>query len=76
MKYYLIEIADGDNKITAKGVYEYNTKNEAMANFHKKLGTAMGSELYTSELIMVVSEDGNLIAIEKYVAEPKEVTEE
>ena len=76
MKYYLIEIADGDNKIKCKGVYEYNTKNEAMANFHKKLGTAMGSELYTSELIMVVSSDGNLIAIEKYVAEVKEVTEE
>lgn len=66
MKYYVIEIATGDAKIQGKGIYEYATENEAVASFHSKLGTAMKSELYTSELIMVVDSDGKVLKREKY----------
>lgn len=66
MKYYVIEIATGDEKIKGKGIYEYATETEAVASFHSKLGTAMKSAMYESELIMVVDSDGKVIKREKY----------
>ena len=66
MKYYVIEIATGDEKIKGKGIYEYATEVEAVASFHSKLGTAMKSALYESELIMVIDSDGKVIKREKY----------
>lgn len=53
MKYFLIEISEGENAIKGKAIYEYPTLDAAVASFHKKLGTAMASELYESELVMV-----------------------
>ena len=56
MKYYLIEISNYTNGASeARAVYAYDSKDEAVANFHKKLGGAMGNENYKSELIMVIS---------------------
>lgn len=69
MKYYVLEIAEGDSKISGKGVYEYATLNEAKASFHKKLGTAMASALYTSDLVMVIDSNGGIYASEKYIAD-------
>lgn len=69
IKYYVLEIAEGDSKIAGKGVYEYATANEAKASFHKKLGVAMSSELYTSDLVMVINSEGGILASEKYVRE-------
>lgn len=66
MKFYLIEIAEGDAKIAGKGIYEYSTYLDAIANFHSKLGVAMKSELYTSDLIMVVDSNGDVRASEKF----------
>ena len=71
MKYYVVEIAEGDSKISGKGVYEYATLNEAKASFHKKLGTAMASALYTSDLVMVIDSNGGIHASEKYAADVK-----
>ncbi|MBQ0112710.1 MAG: hypothetical protein KBT03_06245 [Bacteroidales bacterium] len=80
MKYYVIEIADGDEKIKGKGIYEYDSKNKALASYHKKLGTAMDSDLYTKEQIFVVDEFNNVLEQEyftKSVAEqPTEETAE
>lgn len=75
MKFYLIEISEGDQKIEGKAIYEYATLNEAVANFHSKLGAAMKSNLFTSELVMVINSDGGIHKSEKYVAEVAEVTE-
>lgn len=66
MKYYLVEISEGDAKIKGKSIYEYDTKNEAIATFHSKLGTAMKSDLYTRELVMVIDSFGNVIKKEVY----------
>lgn len=66
MKYYVIEIATGDIKITGKGIYEYNSETEAVASFHSKLGTAMKSDLYETELILVIDSDGKVIKREKH----------
>lgn len=76
--FYVLEISNGDSKIKGKGVYEYATLNEAIGAFHKRLGTAMGSDLYTDDLVMVIGADGAVYRSEKYIATPAEteVTEE
>lgn len=68
MKYYVIEISEGDAKIAGKGIYEYATEKEAVASFHRKLGTAMTSDLYTSDLLMVIDDAGKVLKREKFVA--------
>lgn len=72
MKFYLIEISEGEQSITGKAIYEYATLNEAVANFHSKLGSAMKSNLFTSELVMVINSDGGIHKSEKYVADVAE----
>lgn len=66
--FYLIEIAHGDTKIEGKGIYTYSTEREAIANFHSKLGTAMKSDLYTSEVLVVIDQLGNVKKQEYYTA--------
>lgn len=68
MNYYLIEIAEGDSSIAGKAIYGYETLEEAKANFHIKLGNAMKSNLYTSELVMVINANGGIHCSEKYIA--------
>ena len=72
MKYYVIEIAEGDSKIAGKGIYEYATRNEALASFHSKLGVAMKSDLYTREQILVLNSANGIEASEEYVAATSE----
>lgn len=72
MKFYLIEIATGDEKIAGKAVYEYATLNEAVANFHSKLGSAMKSDLYESELVMVINSEGGVHKSEKFIKDEAE----
>jgi hypothetical protein len=67
--YYVIQISTGDAKIAGKSIYEYDTEKTAVAAFHKKLGTAMDSELYTSSIVMVIDESGFPIQSECYRAE-------
>lgn len=69
MKFYLIEISEGDAKIAGKAIYEYETRSEAIANFHTKLGSAMSSELYASEQVIVINSENGIEAEEKYVTE-------
>lgn len=74
-KYYVIEISVGSTSIAGKGIYEYATVEEAVALFHKKLGTAMSSALYESDLVMVVDDNGAVIRSEKYIKPQPETTE-
>ena len=62
--YYLIEITTTDT--TAKAIYSYNTKNEALANFHSKLGSWMKNASCNAELVMVIDEYGAVYASERY----------
>lgn len=66
MKYYLLEIATGDAKIAGKAVYEYDSEKDVVASFHSKMGTAMKSDLYDSELVMAIDENGVIVKREKY----------
>lgn len=66
--FFVIEIADGDEKIKGKGIYAYEEEKQAIASFHSKLGTAMKSELYISDLVMVIDASGKVLKREKYNA--------
>lgn len=76
VKFYVIEISDGDSKIKGKAIYEYDNKNSAIATFHRKLGTAMSSELYTAEQILVINSNNVIIACEKYISNAQSSIEE
>lgn len=76
MKYYVIEIATGDAKISGKSIYEYDTEKEAVATFHSKLGVAMKSSLYESDLVMVVNKFGYIVCREYYSVNNDEPTDE
>lgn len=65
-KIYLIEIAEGDDKIAGKAIYEYASVDDAVAAFHGKLGNAMRSDLFKSELVTVIDSNGLLIRCEKW----------
>lgn len=64
--FYVIEIATGDSAIAGKGIYEYATEKEAVATFHSKMGTAMKSDLYATELLLVIDDRGTVLKREKY----------
>lgn len=66
--YFLIEIAEGDSKVAGYAVYGYDTEKEAVAVFHQKLASAMKSELFTSELLIVTDAEGKVLKREKYTA--------
>lgn len=68
--YYLIEISTGDAKIAGQAIYSYKSEREAIASFHSKLGTAMKSDLYETEIVMLIDDDAQLIKREKYVKDP------
>lgn len=73
MKFYLIEITTyEDSTPLAKGIYEYNTKNEAVANFHTKLGGAMKNANYASEQLIVVGDNNEIIESALYVKEAED----
>lgn len=65
--FYLVEVSTGDTKITAKAIYTFATETEAIANFHSKLGAAMKSDLFDTELCIVIDENGTVIKREKYI---------
>lgn len=71
MKYYLIEIAEGDSKIAGKGMYEYDNREMAIANFHSKMGVAMKSDLYTREQLLVIDDGNSIIKSEIFIREVK-----
>lgn len=58
MKYYVLEISEGDAKIAGKGVYEFEDVDKAEAFYHQKIATAMNSELYSKHICIVVNDEG------------------
>lgn len=67
MKYFLIEIAEGDSKIAGYAVYKYETRNEAIAAFHQKMASAMKSELFTKEQLLVIDDGNSVIKSEIFI---------
>lgn len=73
--YYLMEVTTYvDETPKSKGLYEYEDEISALAKFHQKLGGAMANENYATELVLVVAENGVVIATEYFErpAEPEE----
>lgn len=65
--FYLIELVTYNNGTAdSKGIYNYDTEELAIANFHSKLGGAMKNATYESELLVVMNDDGGIIRDEKW----------
>lgn len=68
MKYYLFEATSyNSGEKDSIGVYTYDNPEEAVANFHSKMGVAMKNQTYASELLVVLNSDGLICKIEKFV---------
>lgn len=68
--FYVLEIttteqADGKAK-TEKGVYSFDTKEKAVASFHKRIGAWSDKDETISELCLVIGDDGAVYRSEKY----------
>lgn len=68
--FYVVEVSTGDAQIAGKAVYQYNTLDEAVGTFHSKLGSAMKSALYETELVLVIEDNGSVNRSEKYIKTP------
>lgn len=65
--FYVVEISTGDAQIAGKSVYQYDTIEAAVATFHSKLGAAMKSPLFETELCLVIEDNGSVNRSEKYI---------
>lgn len=72
--FYVLEVTTTDK--VSKAVYQYDTLNEAKANFHSKLGSQMKSAACLAELVMVIDEYGAVYASERYTKPAEPETEE
>lgn len=62
--YYLIEITTyNDSTPTGKAIYGYETHDEALAAYFGKMRGAIINANYTSELCMIINEQG---AVQRY----------
>lgn len=77
-KYYVIEISvmKEDPTKDTKSIYTYDNVNTAIGTFHSKLGSAMKSDAFLSELVMVIDDNGAVIKSEKYEVPQPEPTPE
>lgn len=79
-KYYLIEITKYvDNTPDSKAIYSYDTENDAIASFHKKMGGARTNVNYAFELTLVINEYGVPIRTETFeraINDLENITEE
>ena len=64
--FFVFEASTGDAAIAGNAVYSYSTFDEAVATFHSKMGTAMKSLMYTTELLVVMDDNGAVHRTEKF----------
>ena len=77
--FYLVEITTYLNGTPdAKGIYSYNTRDEAVAAYHNKMSGAMRNENYGTELLTVFAENGATVLSDYWVrtVEPSPEPEE
>lgn len=72
--FFVLEITTTDK--ISKAVYQYDTLEEAVGNFHSKMGSQMKSASCLAELVMVIGEDGAVYRSEKYNKPTETETEE
>lgn len=78
MRFYVVaiqynRIAEAENRTAPKA---YNTKDEAIAEWHRQLATDMKNDSLGWSLCMVFDVFGNIIAKERWTRPAEEVVEE
>lgn len=74
-KFYLLEVTTyTDGRADSKSLTTYDNELEAVGKFHQKLGGAMTTETYATELLQVVAGNGVVVATEFFErpVEPEE----
>lgn len=67
MKYYLIEVTTyTDSDKEDKGMYSYESYNDALASFYTKIGGLMKKDNTASELVVIIDTNGNVLRSDKY----------
>lgn len=75
--YKLIELTNyNDGTKPSQGIYTYDTQEEAVANFHTKLGGAMKNAIYESEMLLVIDITGAVIEHKYWVRAHEIIAEE
>ena len=63
--FYLIELTTKADKVE-KAIYQFETRDDAVANFHTKMGGAMKNANYLAEMLMVIDERGGVVIYDYY----------
>ena len=75
-KFYLLEVTTyTDGRADSKSLTTYDNELEAVGKFHQKLGGAMTTATYATELLQVVAGNGVVVATE-FFERPVEPSEE
>lgn len=64
MKYFVLLLQEFEDGTTKKSVYEFDSKKDAIANFHKSLGSAMSNNTVVHTLCQVTDKYGTICANE------------
>ena len=64
--FYVIEVSTGDAAIAGRAIYAYATLDEAVATWHSKMGSAMKSDKFETELLVVMDDNGAEYRVEKF----------
>ena len=71
MTYYEIEVTRDTEDVESKGMYSYNTRDEAIKTFHTKMASGINAGIQgTVKYVMnlVINEYGNTEIMERWVA--------
>lgn len=75
-KYYLTEVFERTTEKSGASIKSYDTRKEAIADFHQAIGNAMNSDLYTSDRAIVLNSSMGDEISKVYVAKTKDTLEE
>ena len=74
--FYVIEVSTGDAAIAGRAIYAYATFDEAVATWHSKMGSAMKSDKFKTELLVVMDDNGVVYRTEVFTRPAPEVEPE
>ena len=77
MNYYVLKVEKfNDETADKKAIYTFDTKTEAIANFHSYLGASMKTENLSQCMYIVIDDNGDDYKREAYTAPVVEEEEE
>ena len=60
MKYYVVHIQT-TNDGTVKSIFEYDTKNQALIEYHQNIAYDMSSDIIQDSIVLVLNQGGGTV---------------